>query len=833
MTVCELCSLGIALGEDENIQTSKILSAIRMGYDPFGEVQAERPIEELRDGLQVLLEMHDPSWIVCSSCLDVLNSRAEGEIKSGPRPPEAIHIFGNGFLPKPWQWRVLIGAWVDKWSKKGIEMTLTGTPICMNEYPKASLMDFLEMIPRQSEQFREHMVDELICQDHERGLETALLAVWSVEDSPVMRRMLHDSQSALGPTSERHVPTEGPGNLEEQEEAPSQLRESRMHEEVPTRPIGSDSQQQSTFASEAEIWQPGHILHDRYYVCALKRSSMGVIYFCKYFSDTVERFVIKTLPKRLVVEHRELFLQEVAAWVQLNTHPHIVAAFGAQEIEERPCLLLEYVAGDVQHGRDLSGWIGTPELDLRRALMFAWQICAGLSYAAGKFHTAGKMFVHRDLKPTNLFVVSPEQVKISDFGIALIYDLKNGEPVGDQFLGSRVYKSPEQCRGEVQLDLRSDIYSFGCVLYEMLTGKTVFDLPRTSSRFIEAHLHEMPQNPKQFNTGIPLALNTLVMKCLEKNKETRYLDFAILQKELGEIYEDLFSMHPPSPPVGHIDEIGARLAQATADILLGKPGEALQQFGNLKNSAQTRMAAGQIVVKAEAMGKAGQLNEALRFLKEMLKGQEREPEIWNQRGRLLSDLGRYEEALDCFDHALNLDGHNASFFNNKAHALLALGRSEEAMTCIETCLILNPRLAAAWNNKGRACADLGKWEQASNCYEKSIDLNSAEAEVWFNWSVAAGSLKQTDKARARLRRCLVIDPNHWKALHNLVFFWKENQAMEEDRLAIDEAIANEKIFVREHPENRDFLAQLVATLVALNRKPEVLDILADFLSQNR
>src|SRR5204863_238100 len=96
-------------------------------------------------------------------------------------------------------------------------------------------------------------------------------------------------------------------------------------------------------------------------------------------------------------------------------HPYIVETFGAQEIEERLCLFLEYVGGDIRHGVDLSGWIGTRDLTLKRALAFAWQIALAMRHASETFERLGQVFVHRDLKPPNILVASADHVKVTDF----------------------------------------------------------------------------------------------------------------------------------------------------------------------------------------------------------------------------------------------------------------------------------------------------------------------------------------------------------------------------------------------------------------------------------
>lgn len=587
----------------------------------------------------------------------------------------------------------------------------------------------------------------------------------------------------------------------------------------------SSNRTQLPHASEGELWQPGHLLMGRFQISAVKRGSMGLVYFCKHFGEAVVPCVIKTLPRTLLLDYRELFLQEISTWVELGSHPHVVHAWGALEVEERPCLFLEYVAGDVRHGSDLSGWIGTPELDLKRTLIFGWQICAGIRHALGKFASAGKAFLHRDIKPTNLLVASPEQIKISDFGIAVLRDLaQTGLPPNTQDFGNRVYMSPEQCRGDPALDTRSDIYSFGCVLYEMLAGITVFPLPRTSLDYMEAHLNESPRDPCEINPVIPPALGALVMKCLRKEPEARYPGFAALQDELGRIYQQLYSAPLREASSSRVNRKAAALAEVITNDFLGKTKEALEKVEAFDTTQPDKIGQTAAIFMAEELAKLGRNKEAVEFLERVLARRPKDARLWNQKGRLLLNLERWEDALASFDRACELDRLDPAILNNKAYVLLELNRPKEALHCLETCLLLNPRLAAAWNNKGRAQAALEEWAAASASYEKSVDSNPNEAEVWFNWSVAEANLQRTDRAKAHLWQCLIVDRLHWKALRNLAVLLRQTRQTEDDLAAVEDALEAQKVFVRDHPQDLGFLRELVITLLALDRKTEAQEL---------
>ena len=202
---------------------------------------------------------------------------------------------------------------------------------------------------------------------------------------------------------------------------------------------------------------------------------------------------------------------------------------------------LPYLVLDFIEGKSLSEILKEENyLELTRALNIFKQIASALSAAHEK------NIIHRDLKPSNIMILNQDDgseiVKLTDFGIAKILSHQDEDSLkltktGEVF-GSPMYMSPEQCRGE-NLDNRSDIYSFGCLMYETITGRT----PYQASNLVEslyAHLNEFPQrieiaNPK---IKIPDKLEALIMKCLAKDPNLRYGDAKQIYQDLNEIKDN-------------------------------------------------------------------------------------------------------------------------------------------------------------------------------------------------------------------------------------------------------------------------------------------------------
>jgi len=246
---------------------------------------------------------------------------------------------------------------------------------------------------------------------------------------------------------------------------------------------------------------------------------------------------------------RRRFAEEIRVSTLLGQHPRIVKVLDHGQEGEQAYLVMEYLKG-----QDLGKLIREKgALPVRQAVRLALQACEGLHFAhTFQAKVEGREIrgvIHRDIKPSNLFIEQVfqngkliPQLKILDFGVAKTladHTLSLGTQKGGGFIGTARYASPEQIRGKA-LDARSDIYSFGVVLYEMLTGSMPFQLETDSLHsWIHAHCYESPIeiNPKAAPQPIPPPLAAVVMDCLKKNPDERPQTMRELGERLLQAYD--------------------------------------------------------------------------------------------------------------------------------------------------------------------------------------------------------------------------------------------------------------------------------------------------------
>jgi tetratricopeptide (TPR) repeat protein len=249
------------------------------------------------------------------------------------------------------------------------------------------------------------------------------------------------------------------------------------------------------------------------------RGGMGVVY--KAMDNNLNRVIaIKLLPKSISDNPKAImrFSQEARSAAQLN-NTNIVTLYDFQQAGGRSFITMEYVEGVTL--RKLQSMVD--RLAMPKALKIIYQCCQGLDFA----HRKG--IIHRDIKPSNIMITKQNVVKIMDFGLAKVAGEETLTDAGS-ISGTIMYMSPEQIQG-AKLGRTTDIYSLGLVLYELVAGKRPF--PEGDAGY--HHVHTAPAPPAQLRPDIPASLNSLIMKCLEKDPSKRFESAYALAMALREI----------------------------------------------------------------------------------------------------------------------------------------------------------------------------------------------------------------------------------------------------------------------------------------------------------
>ena len=506
----------------------------------------------------------------------------------------------------------------------------------------------------------------------------------------------------------------------------------------------------------APIPMPGDVLEGgRFEVVRTYEGGMGVVLLVVDHANADSPLALKTLRPEALSDAslREVFLREATLWSRISRHPHIVQAYGVFRLgpERAPHLALEYVAPE-EGSKD-------PSLRARIApgqpLASWYALALGLQIVRGMIHATLEIpgLVHRDLKLDNVLVGRDGLAKITDFGLALAPPstgldalFRAAEP--GEVAGSPSSVAPEHWNGQA-LDVRTDLYAFGCMLYEMLIG-----VPPVAGHDVEsyraAHVAgaaEQAPIPASF----PEELVSLLRSCLALDRESRPSSFAAVEPVLEAMYELATGQPAPrSPSPAELEQLdflslGASLLSlglASADI--GRHDAALAFYERVHGVARTlgdrALDAAALSNASLSLGALGDLGGALQAAERAIAtyravGDRRgEAKATANEGGFLAELGRTQEALARLTEALPVlaaEGDYAAVANVRtrmAPLFAVTGRLDEAARSLEESVQLFERLgdrrsrAVALGTLGQMRRRQRRVDEAIDCAEESIAL---------------------------------------------------------------------------------------------------------------
>ena len=594
----------------------------------------------------------------------------------------------------------------------------------------------------------------------------------------------------------------------------------------------------------------------------LGKGGFGIV-LCVYDHETHEVCALKTFRDELLADQhsRQIFRTEAANWVKLGKHPFIVSARSVREIANRLFVTMDFIARDEWGRATLADHLvpGSPVIGLERTLVWGIQFCHAMEHAQ-----RNGLQCHRDIKPQNILIAHGQTVRLSDFGLALaaegsatkaavaeVTDDSSGPGPGlsvvtvegRQLCGTPGYIAPEIFRGE-GADIRSDIYSFGLVLWQMASMSQTPPFADYLQGDIAAFLktvYETQMAGRVPPTGKPI--DTVIEKCLHSDRQRRFGTFAEIREDLERLLWDLTGQSVEVPTaeettaddwferavslasVSQHDEglaafdkalalapekIEIQISRAACLIGMARYQEAIEALDrvltNHPNEPQALMNKGNVL---ELLGHPA---EAVDYHSRAVEVYPNYHKAWYSKGRCLSLLGKQNEALKCFDRSLEIYSRDAQAWSAKGSAYTKLKRSEDALACYEQALAVDPLSRTAWLNKGLLFSSTNRPEEAIRAFERCIEIDPGYSMAWTEKARALYALQRDEEVRQSIDEALRLDPRNTSA-------WRLKAALEETHGNFREAARCLAMFVDvAGPRDQSAIAEVMAHMRQLDVK---------------
>lgn len=608
-----------------------------------------------------------------------------------------------------------------------------------------------------------------------------------------------------------------------------------------------------------DAYKKGDVIGNKYEVIdILGKGGCGIVYHV-YSRETGNVCALKTFLDKYLSEVtiRERFKKEASVWVSLDKHPYIVTARFVDEISGRLFIGMDYVEPPDGGWNTLEQYLKYQQVDFTQGLRWAIQFCYGIEQAYNKGIKA-----HRDIKPANIMIASDCSVKITDFGLAGFIDARNdvimavkgsghsSQTMMNVGMGTPTHMPPEQFINAAGCDERSDIYSFGVVLYQIASGGKLPFYTDNPTQFwqIMQHLHNEKTVPR-----LESKLDEIIQRCMAKKPSERYQSFIEIRNQLSSILERITGETiecPDESKVHVLDLVNKGISfknigmyneaidcynkaisiNPNIDILWNNYGITLHSIGDYEKAIKALEVAIHInsnyasawLNKGLCYDSIGDSNSAFNCYSKAIELDDKLYFAYYNIGNQFFRNDKFIEALEYYNRSIDIFPHYSAAWSNKGKSLLQLGKYNEALENIDQSLKINPMSYYAWYNKGLCQQLMRKYSESIECFDKAISLKK-DSTVWNSKGDSYRKMAKLDKAMECYQNALEIQANCVESLRSKVLcFWEMGQ--------LNDALMFSKMALMIVP-NDSYLTFLKASLEDnLGMKREALNSYGSFIN---
>jgi serine/threonine protein kinase len=512
----------------------------------------------------------------------------------------------------------------------------------------------------------------------------------------------------------------------------------------------------------------------------LGQGGMATVY--KAYHPALDRYVaIKVMHPAFMEDPNFLarFQREARIVAKLD-HPHIIPIYDFAEHNGHPYLVMRFIEGETLKAR-----IGRAPLEPQEIIRIAQAVGQALTYAHGQG------VLHRDIKPSNVLLTPEGGVYLTDFGLARMAEAGESTLSRDMMLGTPQYISPEQAKGIKKLDARTDVYSLGVVLYELLVGRVPFTAD-TPYAIIHDHIFSPLPMPRELNPDLPEPLERMLLKALAKDPDDRFQSVEELVTALKASLE-----LPPAPEVR--ETVVVPPPSTIARPVEPPPSETARKPTEVKPQPKKRRWPWVVAAIAAVIFLGISLCFAIRFLQrraERIREVGESAETIFEEAQAARESGDFEHALELYEAAAQADPQMVPAYMEASGLLLKMGREEAALEALIRGVEANPGAPNLHSMTAGTALLLKKLDIAQGEVEWMLhEMSDVPLTHAFDGVLILERGRPCDEARPALEKALRAEPDLAWAHYGMALCL----AQEGNR----DGAREELFFVLDHPETPD------------------------------